>query len=333
MRLRSRLKRLVVVLSLPALIAIGVWYALHAFGRGPNDAIGIVRNTEIRVAPEVSGRLTQYMVKPGQTVERGQPLAALRNPELWAAVDEAQAQVDKARSDRDRVYAGIRPEQVAALQREISKAEAAQLLARQQYARKAELVKRSDVSVQDLDIATAEVRRAEADVEVAQARYAEAKLGPTTEERALADATVTVAEAARDVVVARAAKMLLHAPTRAVVGVLVPEVGEAIIPGEPVLTLLPDHGTWFGFNLREDALRDITIGSKVRLTPPGNAEPISATVAEMRNWGEFAVWRAARAAGDHDLNTFFLRLDPVPPASTLVAGQTVWLGAGSRAAP
>jgi HlyD family secretion protein len=45
----------------------------------------------------------------------------------------------------------------------------------------------------------------------------------------------------------------------------------------------------------------------------------------MRNWGEFAAWRAARATGDHDLNTFFIRLDPVGPAPNWEAGQTVWL--------
>jgi HlyD family secretion protein len=48
-------------------------------------------------------------------------------------------------------------------------------------------------------------------------------------------------------------------------------------------------------------------------------------VVEMRNWGEFAAWRAARASGDHDLNTFFLRVDPGEPSRSRVPGQTVWL--------
>ena len=76
---------------------------------------------------------------------------------------------------------------------------------------------------------------------VAQARYAEAQLGPTAEERALADAQLRAAEAARDVVEARAAKMLLRAPAAGEIGLVVPEIGEAVIPGETVLTLIPER--------------------------------------------------------------------------------------------
>jgi multidrug resistance efflux pump len=244
---------------------------------------------------------------------------------LWAAVIEARAQVERAKSDRDRVYAGVRGEEVAVLQQEILKAQAARLLASQELQRKAYLAARSDVSRQEADIAQATWARADADVAVAEARYAEAKLGPTTEERALADAQVTAAEAARDVIEARAAKMLLHAPVPGVIGTLVAELGEAIRPGETILTVLPDQGAWFGFDVREDRLGDVTVGTSVALTAARLKEPITAKVSELRNWGEFATWRAARASGDHDLNTFFLRLDPITQAVPLEPGQTVWL--------
>jgi HlyD family secretion protein len=312
----------VVVLTI---VAFGVWY--EWFGHSDDSAVvaGVVRTTEIRIAPEVSGRLARVLVQPGQSVQRGEPLALLGNPELWAAVAEAHAQVDKAMSDRDRVYAGVRQEEVATLQREILKAQAVLVFARQDVDRKSALAARSDVPLQQLDEARAEAAHAEADMAVAEARYAEAQLGPTAEERALADAQVKAAEAARDVVEARAAKTLLRAPAAGVVGLIVPEIGEAVVPGESVLTLLPDGGRWFGFDLREDALGQLAIGSRVLVDVPGASAPLSGTLTEMRDWGEFATWRAARASGDHDLNTFYLRLDPVAPTTTLAAGQTVWL--------
>jgi hypothetical protein len=74
------------------------------------------------------------------------------------------------------------------LRREIFKAQATFVLARQEFDRKAALVTRADVSVQQEDEAWAEAAVAEADMAVAQARYAEAQLGPTREERAMADA-------------------------------------------------------------------------------------------------------------------------------------------------
>jgi HlyD family secretion protein len=150
-------------------------------------------------------------------------VALLSNPELRAAVGAAGAQVDKARSDRDRVYAGVREEQVQGLQREIEKAQAMHAQAVQELSRKFALVARSDASAKDLDTAKAAEARGLADIAVAEARYAEAQRGPTAEERALADATVASAEAARDVVEARAAKMLLGAPSSGEVAILAGE--------------------------------------------------------------------------------------------------------------
>jgi HlyD family secretion protein len=195
----------------------------------------------------------------------------------------------------------------------------------QELARKSFLARRSDASIQELDTATAAEASSRADIAVAEARYEEAQRGPTAEERALADANVTLVEAAQAVVEARAAKMLLRAPASGTVAIPVAEIGEAVVPGEPVLTMVPDNSLWFGFNLREDALRGIAIGSSVPVHTPAQPEPIVAKVVELRDWGEFATWRAARASGDHDLNTLFLRLDPITPVPNLEAGQTVWL--------
>jgi HlyD family secretion protein len=282
----------------------------------------MVRTTEIRVAPEISGRLARFLVEPGQMVQSGQRVAVLGNPELWAAVGAARAQVDKARSDRDRVYAGVRDEQVQALQREIEKARAAHTQAEQELARKSVLAARSDASQQELDTATAQEASSRADIAAAEARYAEAQRGPTPEERALADATVSRRRRQGDVW--RPVRQRCCCARRSTIAILVAEVGEAVVPGEPVPTLVPDNGTWFGFNLREDALNGLAIGSVVPVHTSAQAEPISAKLVEMRNWGEFAVWRAARATGDHDLNTLFLRLDPVTAAAKTAAGETVW---------
>jgi len=72
-------------------------------------------------------------------------------------------------------------------------------------------------------------------------------------------------------------------------------------------------------------LGGLAIGSPVTGGPPGASDATLGTLTEIRNWGEFATWRAARASGDHDLNTFFVRVDPKTQAQTLAAGETVWL--------
>jgi HlyD family secretion protein len=325
-------KRALLVAAVPALAAaLGIaWYtgiARHAWparGTATRSFPGMVHTTEIRIAPEVSGRMARFLVMPGEVVHQGQPVATIVNPELFAAVDAARAQVDKARSDRDRVYAGVRAEEVQALEREIVKAQAVHTQDEQELARKSTLAAHSYASQQELDVAKTAVARSAADIAVAQGHYAEALHGPTDEEKALADATVGAAEAARDVIEARAAKMLLRVPHSGTIATLVTEPGEAVVPGEPVLTMISDHSLWFGFDLREDRLHGLAIDAPVSVR--GASDQVSpAKVVELRDWGEFAVWRAARATGDHDLNTFFLRLDPVAAAPDMAPGQTVWL--------
>jgi hypothetical protein len=52
----------------------------------------------------------------------------------------------------------------------------------------------------------------------------------------------------------------------------------------------------------------------IELMPAAGSAPINARIDEIVPRGEFASWRAARAVGDHDLNTFVIRADPVGTA-------------------
>ena len=250
------------------------------------------------------------------------------NPELSAALVLARAQAGEVRAARDRVNAGVRIEQVAILAREIETARADLLYAEQQFGRKSKLAADGFASRQDLDEATAAVGTARAKLATAQEEPIEAAhLGPTREELAIADANNGNAEAAVAVLAARVAKLRIsRAELYGTVALLVAEPGEAIIPGQPVMTLETAGERWASFNLREDQLDDLHIGSPVELLPLAGGDRIAARVAEIIPRGEFATWRAARVVGDHDLNTFVLRADPVGPASaSLQPGMTVWL--------
>ena len=68
------------------------------------------------------------------------------------------------------------------------------------------------------------------------------------------------------------------------------------------------------------------IGSPIELLPVGVSDRVKG-VAEIIPRGEFATWRAARVVGDYDLNTFLVRVDPVPPAAVSQPGMSVWLQA------
>ena len=320
----ERFHTIAVVVALAAVAGIIAFLVLRpgvVAGRPP----GVVQPTEIKIAPEISGRLSRFAVAPGQTVRKGDTLVELSNPELEAGLVLAQAQLGQARAARDRVYAGPREEQVDALARDIDMANANLLYAQQQFTRTSQLAATGFASRQDLDKATAAVETGSANLSRAQERYEAARLGPTSEERAIADANVAVAEAAVAAVAARVAKLRIHAPSDGTVALLVAEPGEAIIPGQPVMTLQMAARRWASFNMREDQIDDLRIGSGVELLPANGSERIQARIGEIIPRGEFATWRAARAVGDHDLNTFVLRADPVGASEALQPGMSVWL--------
>ena len=209
--------------------------------------------------------------------------------------------------------------------REMDKANADLTLAKQQFARTSDLASHGHAPQQDLDNARANVATARANLRVTQSRYAEAQRGPTAEDRALADASLAAAQASLVVLERRFDKLQLKSPVDGVVEVVVAEPGEATVPGRTVLTIADTSEPWFDFNIREDELRGLGIGTPLVLIEGIGGKQLSAKVSEMRRLGDFATWRAARAVGDHDLNTFSVRADPVDTVAGLEPGVTVWI--------
>src|SRR5262245_51722945 len=287
--------------------------------------VGVVRTTEIRVAPEVGGQLAAIKVHRGDPVRAGDVVAELAALELSASVEQARAALAAAVADRDHVYAGVRAEEIASHAAAIAKAKSRLDYAQQQLIRASQLARNDIASQQSLDQAQNDVATALADVAEAEADHAAAVAGPTQEQRAIADAQVKAAASALAVLERRLEKTILHAPADGVVSVIVIEVGENIRAGQPVLAIAEAGKQWLSFNAREDGLQGLTVGAKVDIARAGVRELTPAVVTELVPLGSFATWQAERAVGDHDRNTLRLRLDPLRDASAFEPGMTVWV--------
>ena len=287
--------------------------------------VGVVRVTEIRVAPEVSGQLTSIKVRKGDQVRAGDVVAELSALEISASAAQARAALGEAVANRDHVYAGVRAEEIASLAAAIAKAKAKLDYAQAQLTRTATLAQSNNATQQALDEAENDVASARADIAEAEANHDAAVAGPTREERAIADAQVKAAASALAVLERHLDKTILRAPADGVVTVIVAEVGENIHPGQPVLAIEETGKRWLSFNAREDLLRGLTVGAKVDVARPGARELTPAVVTEVVPLGSFATWQAERAIGDHDRSTLRLRLDPQGAQTGFEPGMTVWL--------
>jgi HlyD family secretion protein len=308
-----------------AVVAVGV--ATYVLRRSEATApiVGVVRTTEIRVAPEVGGQLAAIKVRKGDRVRAGDVVAELSALELSASVEQVRAALAAATADRDHVYAGVRAEEVAALAAGIAKAKAKLDYAQAQLARTATLAESNTATQQALDQAENDVAAARADVAEAEANHAAAVAGPTREQRAIADAQVKAAASALAVLERRLDKTIVRAPADGVVSVIVAEVGENVRAGEPLLAIAETGKQWLSFNAREDLLHGLTVGAKVDVARAGARGPTPALVTELVPLGSFATWQAERAVGDHDRATLRLRLDPQSDATGFEPGMTVWL--------
>jgi HlyD family secretion protein len=313
-------------IAVAALVLAGVvgFYLLWR-AEAAEPIVGIVRTTEIRIAPEVAGQLAAIKVEPGAQVHAGDVVAELSAIELTAAVAQARAQLAAAKASRDNVYAGVRAEQVASLAAEIAKAKARLAYTQAQLTRTSTLAREDFAAKQALDQAENDVANAQADLAVAEANHQAAVAGPTREERAIADSEVEAAASALAVLERHLNKTILRAPADGVVSVIVAEIGENVHAGQPVLVIEETGKQFLSFNVREDLLHGLTVGTSVNIRRSGAAEKTSALVTELRPLGTFATWQAERAVGDHDRNTLRLRLDLKGDPTGFEPGMSVWL--------
>src|SRR5258706_40299 len=83
-------------------------------------------------------------------------------------------------------------------------------------------------------------------------------------------------------------KSILRAPADGVVSVIVAEVGENIVAGQPVLAIEETGKQWLSFNVREDFLHGIRVGMTVDVGRMGTSETTPALVTELLRLGPFA---------------------------------------------
>jgi HlyD family secretion protein len=167
-----------------------------------------------------------------------------------------------------------------------------------------------------LDQATNDVTAAETEIAEAEANHAAALSGPTKEERAIADAEVQAAAAALAVLEQHLGKTVLRFPVDGIVSVIVAEIGENVHSGQPVLAIAAAGKQWLSFNVREDLLRGLTVGTAVEVahagggarhqpsslswnrsgpSPPGRPSARSATTIAIR-CDDVAIRKAMRAS-------------------------------------
>lgn len=319
----KRILLMVAVFTL-AIVAIGLIGTL-AFKSEPEVIQGYVEVSEYRVSSKVPGRVLELRVKEGDYVKVGDTLAILDAPDVKAKLAQAQSAESAATAMDQMANNGARREQINGAFALLQQAKAGLDIAQKSYNRVQRLYDEGVMSAQKRDEAFANYKALEAQVKAAKSQYDMAVNGARREEKLAAAAQVNRAKGAVQEVSSYINETMQIAQKEGEVSDVFPKVGELIGTGSPIMNISILDDMWGTFNVREDQLNGMQVGSTITAFVPAFNKDIKMKVYYIKDQGSYATWKATKANGQYDLKTFEVKARPIKPFEGLRPGMSLIL--------
>ena len=291
----------------------------------PETIQGQVEVSEYRVSSKVPGRILEIRVKEGDYVNVGDTLAILDAPEVRAKMTQAQSAENAAAAMDEMANNGARQEQVRGAFAVLQQAKAGLEIAQKSYNRVQRLYDEGVMTAQKRDEAFATYKALAAQVKAAQSQYDMARNGARSEEKKAAAAQVNRAKGAVAEVNSYIHETMQIAQMAGEVSDVYPKVGELVGTGSPIMSVSLMNDIWGTFNVREDQLDGMKVGSIVTAFVPAFKKEIRMKVYYIKDQGSYAVWKATKSNGQYDLKTFEVKARPMDKLEGLRPGMSLIL--------
>ena len=314
-------------IGLVAIILVIVLLALIGFFLlDPKAEIvqGQAEATQIRISGKLPGRIAEYWVEEGQRVHRGDTLVRISSPDAEAKLLQASAMESVYKATNEKVDNGARKEVIQSAYDMWQKALAGLEIAQKSYVRMNALYDKGVISAQKRDEVEAQYKAMVATESAARAQYDLAVSGAQSEDKKAAAAMVLAAQGGVNQVKSVLADSYLTAPIDGEVSEIFPNVSELVGTGAPIMNVLQLDDMWVTFNVREELLKDFTMGKEINVVIPalGNEKAVL-KIYFIKDMGSYAVWRATKATGSYDARTFQVKARPTSPIKDLRPGMSV----------
>ncbi|GLZ26644.1 hemolysin D [Stutzerimonas stutzeri] len=289
-------KKLLVVAAAAVAVAVAWWGWTKFANSGPGEGFvsgnGRIEATEIDIATKLPGRIEDILVREGDFVTAGQPLARMQLETLEAQRDEAFAMRQQAEHAVTAAQAQVtlREADVAAAQALVGQRESELDAAQRRLARSETLSREGAASIQELDDDRARVRGAQATLAASKAQTAAARAAVEAAKAQLVGArsSVTAATASINRIEADIRDSELRTPRDGRVQVRVAQPGEVLGSGGRVLNLIDLSDVYLTFFLPETVAGRVGLGSEVRIVLDAAPEyVIPATVSFVASAAQF----------------------------------------------
>ena len=301
---------LAAVLTLVGIIVITIVVGL-SLPKHPDIIQGQAETTDYRLSSKVPARVCEIRVQEGDHVRRGDTLVILEAPDIRAKLSQAEAAYAAAQAQEQKAQNGTRQEQVQQAYEMWQKARAAMEVAEKTYHRINRLFENGVMAEQKRDEAQAQYEAMVATERAARSQYDMAVNGTRIEDKAAAGAQVRRAQGAVSEVNSYMDETVLLATADGIVTEIFPEPGELVGTGAPIMNVSCTDDVWFTFNIREDLLPGLTVGTETEVYLPAFDKRIPVRITKMKDVGTFAVWKATKALDGFDLKTFEVKARPL----------------------
>ena len=314
---------LLAVIGFAGVVIIVALIGFFTLGRDPEIIQGQVEVTEYRVSSKVPGRILELRVKEGDYVKVGDTLAILDAPEVRAKMEQAQSAESAAAALELKAQNGARKEQIQGAFSVLQQAKAGLEIAEKSYNRVQRLYDEGVMSAQKRDEAYANYKAMEAQCKAAQSQYDMAKNGARMEDKLAASAQVGRARGAVQEVNSYIHETVQIAQMEGEVSDVYPKVGELVGTGSPIMSIAVMQDMWGTFNVREDQLNGMQVGTEFDAFVPAFDKTVKMKVYYLKDQGSYAVWKATKANGQYDLKTFEVKAKPVDKLDGLRPGMSL----------
>ena len=314
---------LIAIAGFVAVVIIVAVIGVLALDRDPDTIQGQVEVGEYRVSSKVPGRILELRVKEGDFVKAGDTLAIIDAPEVRAKMEQAQGAEAAASAIELKAQNGARKEQIQGAYQVLQQATAGKEIAEKSYNRVQRLYDEGVMSAQKRDEAYANFKAMEAQMKAAQSQYDMAVNGARREDKLAAQAQTARARGAVQEVNSYIHETVQIAQKDGEVSEIYPKVGELVGTGSPIMSIAMMDDLWGTFNIREDHLEGMKVGSEFTAFVPAFNKEIKMRVYYLKDQGSYAVWKATKANGQYDLKTFEVKARSIDKLEGLRPGMSL----------
>ena len=315
--LRVGLMGLIIVLVLVFVIGIYVYKPEPVILQG--EAVA----SEVRISGKVPGRIKEFLGEEGSFIHAGDTLVIIDSPELDAKLDQATSAEDAALAQNKKANKGARKELILGAYELWQKSLVGVDITKKSFDRVQRLYDKGVLPAQKRDEAEAQYKAAVSTANAAKSQYDMALNGAEAEDKEAALALVNRAKGAVKEVKSYLSETMLTSPIDGEISEIYPKRGELVGTGAPIMSIVDMNDIWFSFNVREDLLGSMKVGSKFKVNIPAlNNQEVEVKISYVKALASYATWKATKTSGQFDVKTFEVRARPTQKVTDLRPGMT-----------